>query len=96
MPSDSLPKINQTGSESDQRKPMLQQLIEEEEKKAQEETKLEEFTCAICMVIMVEPCQLHCGHRFCIQCVGKIFQNKHQCALCRTQMPQGFVEKVDK
>jgi len=52
---------------------MLEKIIEEEEKKASQEQMLDEVSCAICMVIMVEPCKLSCGHRFCIQCVSRVF-----------------------
>ena len=31
--------------------------------------------CAICLNIMVEPCKLLCGHRFCFKCLEKAFVN---------------------
>ena len=56
---------------------------------------IKDVTCAICLDVMVEPCRLYCGHRFCIQCVGAHFEDKHECAICRTAMPNGFVEQID-
>ena len=48
-----------------------------------------EKDCAICFMIMVEPTQYPCGHRFCLQCTQHLYENEHtqKCPLCRESLP---------
>ena len=58
--------------------------IDENEEKRREEAKVVESECAICMLLMVEPCKLTCEHHFCIRCVQSMTkQNNKVCPLCR-------------
>lgn len=44
----------------------LEKLAKEREARARSEDERFERDCPICMTVMVEPCKLPCGHRFCI------------------------------
>ena len=50
----------------------------------------EDFTCAICAQMLVDPLTLHCGHSFCQLCLAAMWAAKHkpnpmtlQCPVCR-------------
>ena len=57
------------------------------------EQELEDFKCAICLGVMVEPVQTSCGHLFCAQCIKGV----HRCPTCRhnnfTTTQDGFVAR---
>ena len=67
----------------------------EEEKKISE-SDLHDKDCSICFTIMVEPIKLECNHRFCIQCISKLFVDpiNRKCPICRAVVPQDL--QIDK
>lgn len=52
---------------------------------AQSSCYASEFSCAICMGLMVEPTTLTCGHSFCRHCLAKWYLtiDRKTCAQCR-------------
>ena len=56
--------------------------------------ELEDFKCAICLGVIVEPVQTSCGHLFCAQCINGIH---NECPTCRhnnfTTTQDGFVAR---
>jgi len=67
----------------------MQSIFEIEELKSGknvDERKLIEVECNICFNFMMEPVSLpKCGHKFCIQCISKLFKMSSDrcCPLCR-------------
>ena len=55
------------------KEPTKEDLIKQEER---EQELLLDYSCPICMEIMVDPCRLSCSHRFCISCVSLLVHNK--------------------
>ena len=56
------------------------------------EQELEDYKCAICLGVIVEPVQTSCGHLFCVQCIRRV----HRCPTCRrifTTTQDGFVAR---
>ena len=54
--------------------------------------ELEDYKCAICLGVIVEPVQTSCGHLFCAQCIRRV----HRCPTCRrnfTTTQDGFVAR---
>ena len=45
---------------------------------------------------MVEPCKLPCLHIFCIQCIEKFMEAKHECPMCRHPFPVNYDPKIDE
>ena len=50
----------------------------------------DDFTCAICAQLLVDPMTLHCGHSFCQLCLASMWGTKQkphpmrlQCPVCR-------------
>ena len=47
---------------------------------------LDDFTCAICAQMLIDPMTLHCGHSFCQLCLASMWQqhpSKLLCPVCR-------------
>eukprot|EP01126_Amoeba_proteus_P035752 TRINITY_DN3610_c0_g1_i4.p1 TRINITY_DN3610_c0_g1~~TRINITY_DN3610_c0_g1_i4.p1 ORF type:complete len:393 (+),score=53.13 TRINITY_DN3610_c0_g1_i4:200-1378(+) len=44
----------------------------------------EELTCPLCMELFFEPVTLHCGHTFCLECIGRALDTQKHCPVCRT------------
>ena len=47
--------------------------------------------CAICLQQCLHPVQLPCGHIFCFLCVKGTASRSQRCALCRRDIPPGYV-----
>jgi hypothetical protein len=43
----------------------------------------EEFDCALCMRLLLEPISLSCGHSFCRQCLVRALGLNPHCPMCR-------------
>jgi len=49
----------------------------------------DDFSCAVCSEVFVEPCTLHCGHSFCQLCLAGLWRANRKsplylyCPLCR-------------
>lgn len=57
----------------------------------------QEFTCSICLELMIHPINLECGHSFCLRCMENLNKTemRYRCALCRANDTKEFYE-VDK
>ena len=47
--------------------------------------------CAVCLQPCLHPVQLPCGHIFCFLCVKGTASRSQRCALCRRDIPPGYV-----
>ena len=47
--------------------------------------------CAVCLQACLHPVQLPCGHIFCFLCVKGTASRSQRCALCRRDIPPGYV-----
>ena len=45
---------------------------------------------------MVEPCKLPCGHRYCVQCVTKMFIQKRECPFDRKKVSNSYKPSIDE
>lgn len=46
----------------------------------------ENFKCAICLNILDLPTTIPCGHSFCLNCIGKLYdRDERDCPLCKTR-----------
>ena len=47
---------------------------------------------------MIQPCMIECGHMFCHTCINEIVSSSETsiCPLCREEISEDFVPKVDK
>lgn len=57
----------------------------------------QEFTCSICLELMIHPINLECGHSFCLRCMENLNKTemRYRCALCRANDGKEFYE-VDR
>ena len=50
-------------------------------------TVTEDFTCAICAQMLVDPLTLHCGHSFCQLCLASMWAAKQKPSPMRLECP---------
>nr|XP_006638062.1 PREDICTED: E3 ubiquitin-protein ligase TRIM39-like [Lepisosteus oculatus] len=58
----------------------------------------EQFQCSICLDIFTDPVSTACGHNFCMNCIGKYWDNSEvcQCPLCKETFYRRPVLRVNK
>ena len=56
----------------------------------------DEFQCAVCLELMVEPSTTPCKHSFCQTCIITASEQSMHCPLCRTALPPYYVAPVDE
>ena len=64
------------------------------EKNTDDEDKSSEEDCPICLESLVHACKLPCGHVFCFLCIKGTFNFTPKCSLCRTAIPNDYLNKV--
>jgi hypothetical protein len=54
----------------------------------------DEYTCSICLCILINPASLPCGHTLCKECIQPIMRTKNYrqriCPMCRTFIPSDY------
>lgn len=43
-----------------------------------------EFTCPICLEMILSPCATSCGHIFCFSCIDESVIRSNSCPSCRS------------
>ena len=55
------------------------------------------FTCPVCLEVLVDPVVLGCAHRFCYHCISQNFETSDCCPVCRKrQLLEDGVLQVDQ
>ena len=49
--------------------------------------------CCICQEDCVNPVKLPCDHMFCYLCLKGVAVRSYRCALCRSPIPHGYIDK---
>jgi len=57
-----------------------------------EEKDVEKLECAVCLQACIHPVELPCGHIFCFLCVKGVANQSKRCAMCRKELPSGYLE----
>lgn len=71
-------------SESDSNKSSL---VDDEGVKEESSLNVKDFTCPICLEILIEPVVLQCKHELCLQCFNPYLENASlTCPLCRIRI----------
>ncbi|XP_070581858.1 TNF receptor-associated factor 2-like [Ptychodera flava] len=63
-----------------------------------EEDRAEKFLCTSCSMVMKDPQQSFCGHRFCLSCVHRLsrINDQYQCPACfREDSSEGSIFNID-
>ena len=71
---------------------------EEKKSKPKGDEKIEDYQCAICLMLMVEPVDLACKHSFCHLCLIDLMDNSPgevKCPMDRSPVPESFVLKIN-
>ncbi|KAL9657559.1 hypothetical protein ABK040_000986 [Willaertia magna] len=50
------------------------------------ELKLNDFECPLCLHLLCEPVNLHCGHSFCKFCIERSLAHNTSCPCCRANL----------
>lgn len=58
-----------------------------------EDHEPEKLECAVCLQGCVHPVELPCGHIFCFLCVKGVANQSKRCAMCRKELPAGYLER---
>lgn len=54
---------------------------------------MDKLECAVCLQGCVHPVELPCGHIFCFLCVKGVANQSKRCAMCRKELPSGYLER---
>ena len=47
---------------------------------------MEDFTCALCLRLLLLPVTISCGHTFCKACIKRSLRQQRLCPMCRTSV----------
>jgi len=61
---------------------------------------LQEYTCAICLLLLVEPIRTECNHNFCFYCFEEmkdshLWSQTFKCPLCRESLDKEKINEID-